>query len=305
MRWQLKRLLSDLAHLAPGGDRAYWWLTAQLLGTQAGMADKWLRVFPTHVRTLTELVGEGNLRKQRWWCFDSGATMAAGLAIALVSDEPGLLTDREDRLMDRYAKAVDAALAARGPALGELAGSPEGRVEQLRELCGRRSARAALAEAGIEYAPAHAAAERGEWCGTISCVVSAGTLEHYTPGELETEVARMRRAVRPGGVVSHVVDHRDHRWHADKRLSPLAHYALPANYYDSRRRRAEYHNRWLRHRYVELLERHGFDVEFHTIIAATDELPGFDLSALLPEYRDAPPGDLESLVTRLVGVRRP
>jgi SAM-dependent methyltransferase len=66
---------------------------------------------------------------------------------------------------------------------------------------------------------------------SIDLCHSGGALEHYTPEQLDAVLAELVRVVRPGGVVSHVVDHRDHLHHADRRLPFLAHLALPAPLY--------------------------------------------------------------------------
>lgn len=55
----------------------------------------------------------------------------------------------------------------------------------------------------------------------IDIVFSHTTLEHIPPPVLRTIFADARRVLRPGGVMSHGVDHTDHRSHRDPRLSPI------------------------------------------------------------------------------------
>src|SRR5438105_1154423 len=100
MNWRIKSALRHAALTLPGGARFYRWATIELMKTHNGMAAKWFRVFPAHINVLQTHFGV-DARAQRLWCFDSGATIAAGLAIGIVSDEPGLLTDRFDRLSNR------------------------------------------------------------------------------------------------------------------------------------------------------------------------------------------------------------
>lgn len=304
MNWRLKSALRRTALVLPQGERLYRWLTAGLLGTNAGMAYKWFRVFPTHVRVLQEQFG-AQARGQRLWCFDSGATMAAGLAMAVASDEPGLLTDRRGRLSDRYCRVSCQVLAEKGPPLAEVSKAPPNRVAKLLEATEALDARAALAAATMSYAESHGAADEADWRGKVGCIITAGTLEHYEPDPLETEIARMAGTLHPGGVMSHVVDHRDHRWHADKRVGPLAHLALDEEAY---RRRfgnpLEYHNRWLQSRYVRLFQRHGFAVQCHTVTPYSPDLPPLDRATLAPPFENAGEEDLANLVTHFVAVRQ-
>ena len=53
--------------------------------------------------------------------------------------------------------------------------------------------------------------------GSIDLCHSGGTLEHYPPEELAAFLSECFRILRPGGVASHVFDHRDHLHHADRR----------------------------------------------------------------------------------------
>lgn len=303
MDWRVKSAIRHSLLAFPAGDRAYRWLTVTLLGTNAGMAYKWFRVFPAHIRVLNEQFSDA-ARVQRLWCYDSGATMAAGLAIAIASDAPGLLTDRYGRLQNRYCAVSRRVLQEKGDELARLSGAPAIRVADLLADTGMRTARAALAAVNVSYDANHAAALAPNWLGTIGCVFSAGTLEHYTPEMLERQVAAMARALKPGGVMSHVVDHRDHRWHADKTICPLDHLRLDGAVYDRCFANAlDYHNRWLRGRYLALFARHGFLVTCADVAEYTPDLPPLARQALAPEFRNLPDDDLRHLVTHFVAVK--
>jgi SAM-dependent methyltransferase len=303
MNWRLKSAIRHAVMALPRGDRLYRWLNSELRGTMSGMAAKWFRVFPNRVAVLQEIFG-AEARAQRMWCFDSGATMAAGLAMAVATDQPGLLTDRWDRLSDRYCEVSRRVAREKGAELAVLSHAPGDRVDAVLHATGGTSALAALAAVRMTYSGGHAAADDAEWAGTIGCVFSAGTLEHYTPEQLEAEVARMARALRRGGVMSHVVDHRDHRWHADKGISPLLHLTLDEDEYLRRfDNPLEYHNRWLRSRYVELFARHGFRVECRDVRGYTADLVPLDTRLLAPPFGEASGEDLRSLVTHVIAVR--
>jgi SAM-dependent methyltransferase len=303
MDWRVKSALRRAVLACPGGENLYRWLTARVLGTQGGMAAKWFRVFPTHVRVLAEQFGDA-ARAQSLWCFDSGATIAAGLANAICSDAPGLLTDRFDRLAERYNGTALAVARSAGANLAQLSGAPAGRLDDVLARAAAGAARPRLANLGMEYG----AAARGDVAarseGRVGCIYSAGSLEHYRPAEVEAALADMVRALVPGGVLSHVIDHRDHRWHADKRVAPLAHLSLAEDDYERRfGNPLDYHNRWLQSHWTAAFERHGLTVAARTVIAYTDDLPPLDRAGLRPPWRDADESDLNALVTHFVAVK--
>ncbi len=303
MRWRVKSVLRHTVLAAPGGPRLYRWLTRELMGTNAGMPYKWFRVLPVRVQLLQQAFGV-EARAQRLWCFDSGSTIAAGLAMAIVTDAPGLLTDRTDLLSDRYCAASSRVLEEKGPALAELSWAPADRVAEILSAIRGCDARGALQAVRMSYAPRHAAAEEPQWRGTIGCIFSGGTLEHYRPEELEAEVARMSEVLRPDGVMSHVVDHRDHRWHADKRISPLAHLTVGEEDFGRRfGNPLEYHNRWLRSDYVALFSRFGFRAECRDVTNYTPDLAPLDHRALAAPFANRAEADLRSLVTHFVLTR--
>src|SRR5204863_6341007 len=111
----------------------------------------------------------------------------------------------------------------------------------------------------VSYSRDDALIQNAPWHGQLGLVFSAGTLEHYPPGEARALLAMTRDSLQPGGVLSHVMDHRDHRWHADKTISPLLHLTLTEDEYTRRfSNPLDYHNRWMRSQWVALLEELGF-----------------------------------------------
>lgn len=303
MNWHVKYLLRHSLLALPGGEQAYRWLTATLLGTNAGMAYKWFRVLPSHVKVLQQHYGAA-AREQRLWCFDSGATMAAGLAFALLSDEPCLLTDRLNRLQARYHRVARRVLQEQGAELARLASAPPHRVATIYSATAILPTEKALAAIGICYAATHTVAQNPTWQHNIGGIISAGTLEHYTPLELEEQVAGMYVALKAGGVMSHVVDHRDHRWHADKRLSPLSHLYLDEESYQRRfANPLDYHNRWLRSQYITLFTRHGFSVTCRDNIENTANLIPLSHEKLAAPFMQTSEDDLRHLVTHFIAVR--
>jgi hypothetical protein len=298
MNWKLKSLIRRTLTVAPGGHHLYRWLTSKVLGMQAGMATKWFRVIPNHVKVMQNHFGL-QAREVSMWCFNCGATPAPAYAMAVASDRPGLLTDQDDRMAARYLSVSKRLLAEKGPELAGLTAAPPDRVATLLEkLPGSGDPRAIMEGIGMTYSADHATALEAPWRGNIGLMFSTGTLEHFTTDELEKWIAMVKQAMRPDGVLSHVVDHRDHRWHADKSISPLLQYTLSEEEFQQVMGNSlDYHNRWLRGDWVRFFESHGYDVECRSVHANSPELVQTDRASLAPAYQHATDSDLAALVT--------
>lgn len=301
MNWKLKSLIRRTITATPGGHHLYRWLTAKVFGMQAGMATKWFRVIPNHVKVMQNHFGS-DARGVSMWCFNCGATPAPAYAMAVATDRPGLLTDQDDRMSGRYLGVSKRLLAEKGPELAVLSAAPDDRVQELLgKLPVSGDAGAVMAGIGMTYSADHATALEAPWRGTIGLMFSTGTMEHYTPAELENWMAMVKQVMRPDGVLSHVMDHRDHRWHADKSIPPLLQYTLSEEEFQQvMGNTLDYHNRWLRSDWVRFFESHGFEVETRTVIPNTPDLVQIDHSQLAPAYRDAADSDLDSLVTHFM-----
>lgn len=305
MNWKVKSAVRQSILALPGGASLYRRLTSEWLGTQHGMAAKWFRVFPAHIRVLAEKFGP-EARSVPLWCFDSGTTPAAGFAQAIVSEMPGLLTDRWDRLSNRYLAHARTQFEENGRNLAQLSGAPLAKLDAMKKsLATATTSTEALAALGQTFVPRHDAAAAEPWLGTIGLVYSAGSFEHYTPEEVSLHLGIMRAALRPGGTLSHVVDHRDHRWHADKSISPLLHLSLDDDEYQRRfGNPLDYHNRWLKSRWVAELECHGFKVECKVIFRHENRQKRISRAELAPAFLDASDEDLDCLVTHFIATKQ-
>lgn len=206
---------------APGGEHAYRWLTRNQLGTYATHVDKLARVWPGYARLWRDRCGLP-LDGARLLVLDGGETPFVPFASFLLTGAGGVVVNRDAGMLPRYlARARTGVLAA--PWDADQA--PSVRRQRLEGLRWEPSLAAALAAVdGRVLIDAHRLPVPA---ASIDLVHSGGALEHYPPDELDAILAEMRRVVRPGGIVSHVVDHRDHLHHADNRYPFLAHLALP------------------------------------------------------------------------------
>jgi SAM-dependent methyltransferase len=219
----IKALAKGAVQLAfgrtPGGAGAYRALTRGPMGTAESHVDKLARVWPGYAAVWRRIGVE--LEGAAMWCHDAGATpFMAIAAFALTGRGPALTGEpMRDRYVDRARRGV---LACGLP----MPDARRARVDGLRWL-----ATAADVLAAVD-ARAHADS-RSIADASIDLVHSGGALEHERPDELRAFLAEQVRVLRPGGVASHVFDHRDHLHHADNALPFHAHLAWPEPAYRS------------------------------------------------------------------------
>jgi SAM-dependent methyltransferase len=196
----------------------YRTLTRDWLGTQATHVDKLARVWPGYVRVWRDIGLP--LDGARVWVLEGGWTLFPFLANYLTTGSGGVVTNRDAKLIDRYlARSVGGALDYDLP-------SSEARrrtVEAMRWAPDVASAVAMLRGTLFEDIDPSGIPLASD---SIDLCHSGGTLEHYRPASLEAFLGEAFRILRPGAVMSHVVDHRDHLHHADQSWPFMRHLAL-------------------------------------------------------------------------------
>ncbi|HEV7554023.1 MAG TPA: class I SAM-dependent methyltransferase [Kofleriaceae bacterium] len=206
----------------PGGHHAYRAITRGRMGTAATHVDKLARVWPGYV-AVWKRCGV-TLDGAQLWTHDAGATPFMPFAAFLLTGRGAIVTDPHERFLDRYLqRARSGALDAAWPA-GVIPDARRNTIEGLRWITSVDEAVA------ITGARCHAAASELADSSVDLCH-SGGALEHLRPDALAAFVAEVARVLRPGGLSSHVFDHRDHLHHADRSLPFLAHLAWPDHAY--------------------------------------------------------------------------
>jgi len=198
----------------PGGAAAYRALTRGRMGTAASHVDKLARVWPGYVAVWKRHGVE--LEGAQLWCHDAGATPFMPIAAYALTGR-GAATTGEPMLARYIDRARRGVLDCGLPIPDDRRARIEGlrwlhRIEDVLAATGART-REPIADASIDLCH------------------SGGALEHEHPDELARFLADQLRVLRPGGLASHVFDHRDHLHHADNAVPFLAHLAWPEPVY--------------------------------------------------------------------------
>ena len=254
-------LLFAVSHV-PGGPRAYHAVTRGVFGSQRRVLRKLQRVWPGYARLWRERCGL-DLEGRTIWVHEPGWVPFAPLASYLLTGSGGVLTSSGDRPSNRYARA--ALRAALDAAFDAQAGSPHERARRARLAVFADAAASPTADEllaatdtttafGADPARVPLASAAADLCH------SGGALEHLSPPALAAFIRESFRVLRPGGVASHVYDHRDHLRHVDPSWPFLLHMALPdAAYRALFGHRLLYHNRLPPADVMQLFEAAGFE----------------------------------------------
>ncbi len=204
-------------------------ITRKLLGTASSNVVKLRRVWPEYATVWRSRCGV-SLEGARIWMHEPGATPFAPLAAYVLTGNAGLTTSREQPILDRYiARSVNAVMDA-GLACDE---SSRERVREIEGARWRRSWPSAVRALGGEAISIPSAGSLPLSSDSVDLCHSGGVLEHYRPEVLAGFLRECHRILRPGGIASHVVDHRDHLYHADKRIPFAAHLVLSEPIYEA------------------------------------------------------------------------
>ena len=147
---------------------------------------------------------------------------------------------------------------------------------------------------------------------------SGGILEHQSVEELRGVIAEIHRVLKPGGISSHVFDHRDHLYHADKRMWFLNHLRYSEGGYRLLfGHRLLFHNRLMPGEIENLFLESGFDkVAIRRLILAdrptyVDQPEeaiqgklGLPRELLAPAFRGASDADLHTAAAHYIFKKR-
>ncbi len=235
--------------------RLYRTVTREWMGSQATHVDKLRRVWPEYTKVWGDIGID--LDGADVWVHEGGWTPFPFMANYLVTGKAGTVTNHEGRMLDRYlARAVNGVATCQLPDSAQL----EDRRRQVEALRWAPSVVDAINQLGGTLHEGVSLDAMPLANSSIDLCHTGGTLEHYSPEALDSFLVETMRVLRPGAVMSHVFDHRDHLHHADAGWPFLYHYGMSdISYRLLCGGPLLYHNRLLPGEVEDLLSGHGFE----------------------------------------------
>lgn len=299
-KWRLKQLWMYPFMRTQKGADLYEWLTAIGLGTQRGMSRKWCYWFREHV-VICRRFGRTRFPGSRIWLFQPGWSLAPALIAKMATGRGPLITEDRSRLAKRYLPIAveEVAKVADQLRASAKAGGVECNLLDRARLANTPNDALTLCDA--EYRVANLRKLESIPSSSADVCFSMGRLEHFSPSDLESLFQQMHRILVPGGLGSHIVDHRDHYWHYDKSIHCFHHLTFSDERWEALcKGRKSYRNRLMEPDYVERFERNGFEV-----LAAIHDLHRSDAEGVDPRtfwgrYASLTQDDLHAAVSHFV-----
>jgi SAM-dependent methyltransferase len=139
---------------------------------------------------------------------------------------------------------------------------------------------------GIEYLAPRDASNTGLPAGSVHFVSSTSTLEHVPEPDILAVLVECRRLLRPGGIISSLVDMRDHHAYFDDSVSPHNFLKFSSRTWRLINSSLNYQNRLRHPDYIRLFEQAGFEILVEKTVAPTDaQLATLRGMALADEFR--------------------
>lgn len=280
----------------PGGPHLYRHLTRKTLGTQATHVDKLARVWTGYAPLLASLGVKWEGAEVGF--VEGGWTPFPFLLSYLMTGNGGTVWNEEADLDDRYVRhSVEFALDAPG---FEGILDPERRAILRTEEAGLITIQDVLTFTGGEAHHHVDSTKLPSEASRYDLVHSGGTLEHFRRERLDPFIGECFRVLKPGGVASHVFDHRDHLYHADKAYWFLNHLRFSDRQYEFLfGHPLIYHSRLLPAEMVSMFEAAGFE----TLTVRRRVLPDQRVAESPEDFHDAILGlPREKLSRRFTGM---
>ena len=301
--WHIKRLWMYPFMQTRFGENAYEWLTAVVLGTQQGMSRKWCYWFREHL-VLCRRYARATFPHKKLWLFQPGWSLAPVVLSALVTGTGPLITEERRHLAKRYVPTALQAVAKVATDAGHAAGVRDFNTLLLDTLRGFNSPMKVLEACGAQYAIGKLASLDAIPAGSVDVCMSMGRLEHFTEEELKLLFAQMHRILPPGGIGTHIIDHRDHFRLFDASLHCFHHLTFSDEQWAIiAKGRKLFRNRLLEPDYVRLFQDSGFQVLATVHQLHCHDADGIDTSTLWGPFARLTAVDLQASVSHLV-VRR-
>ncbi len=258
MRWQIKAALMDFFSACPGGERLHYWTQRNVTKSLPRSEQEFRYKFghaKSHVEALKRY-GRKSISDSQFYEFGAGWDFAIAFCLCALGVKSQILVDlfelaHVDLLNDALEKIKR---------LNEETGTASIEAQPVPKL--ERDAWVPLLEQryGIRYVAPCDARSTGLQDESVDCITSTDTLEHIPQEDIRLILKECHRILRDDGVLSFVIDYRDHYSYCDQRIAAHNFLRYSRNAWKWFNPRFHFQNR-LRHKdYISLAEEQGFEV---------------------------------------------
>jgi len=257
--WRLKAGIQKVLSVTPGGQRVNFVLQTRVthgvpvpdstLLNYAGLAQ-------SHIASFDQW-GLGPLDDATFFEFGAGWDLRVPIMFRAYGVRTQIVVDRSSLATRAMFEDVLTRLCC-GSFLPTAQGDSLRRLAE--DVIGVSSLRDMTAALGIDYrAPVDAADTKLDE-ESIDCVTSTSTLEHIPPAEIHGILAECIRVLRPGGLMSMIVDYSDHFSHFDSSISPYNFLRYDDRHWARYNSALNYQNRLRHSECLETVRHAGFEI---------------------------------------------
>ncbi len=139
---------------------------------------------------------------------------------------------------------------------------------------------------------------------SVDAVTTTLVLEHISRDVLRGLLREWRRVLKPGGLMSHIVDHSDHYSHFDRSISPVHFLKFSAPTWALLSSSLSYCNRLRECDYLAMFSEQGFEICHVASDTDPRALSAVASMSLAPEFCTISPRDLSITTSHIVAKKR-
>lgn len=274
MNWQTKASLLSLLSRIPGG-RSLHYLTQRYLSRSLPVSDQAFREFRIenagfHLHNLQTYFPKQALESAVLFEFGAGWELGIPLIFAGLGIGQQRVYDLHRHARLSLLQASWKQILAHRQAIEQQTGRKfsTSRIEH----SGPKSWRMLSQEMGIQYQAPGDARATGLSDSSVDFCHNSSTLEHIASEDIHSILEEMYRILKPGGILSCVIDLQDHYSYADPQISPYHFLQYSRSAWEQFNPAFHFQNRLRHPDYRHLFEQAGFEVVHETLTGPDAEL---------------------------------
>lgn len=242
----------------PGGSHLHYWTQRNITKSLPINAEEFNREFAiaeSHVNALTSY-GKNAVCDAQFYEFGAGWDLCTALSFFALGARRQILVD-----LNRLARVelINETLNKLSR-LGEAGSIPSVKIRLLPEGDDKEWVEALEEWYGIKYLAPCDARSTGLSSQSVDYVTSTNTLEHIPKSEAHSILRECRRIMRPDGIISFVIDYRDHYAYADSRINFYNFLKYPPSLWALCNSSFHFQNRLRHSDYLRIAKEESFEV---------------------------------------------